>query len=104
MGCKEPIIFKYRGLWNPDDRVRSEIQIASLLIGLFWEVEHSAVYKPSPNLRGVAESLLMKERIAAVEMALKEFELEFELEFERSRLEMERSIEGSSDPPPSGDV
>lgn len=48
----EPIAIKYRGFWNADDQVKSEIQIASLLIGLFWEIEHSAIYKPGPNLRG----------------------------------------------------
>ena len=72
-----PIAFKYRGFWKPDDPVKCEIQVVSLLIGLFWEVEHSAIYKPSPNLRGVAESGNMRQRTAAVETALKEFEREF---------------------------
>lgn len=47
----------------------------SLLIGLFWEAEHSAIYKPSPNLRGVAPR--MKDRSGAVITALQEFESEF---------------------------
>ncbi len=47
-----PIALKFHGFWHRDDHFRSEIQIVSLLIGLFWEVEHSAIYKPAPNLRG----------------------------------------------------
>jgi len=73
----EPIALKFHGLWHPDDPFRSEIQIVSLLIGLFWEVEHSAIYKPAPNLRGVARSLAMKSRTAAVLESLRAFEQEF---------------------------
>jgi hypothetical protein len=58
--------------------MRSEIQLVSLLVGLFWEVEHSAIYKPSPRLRGMTKSIEMKRKIAAVETALREFEMEFE--------------------------
>ena len=71
----EPIVFKYPGRWNRGDLVRSEIQVMSLLIGLFWEAEHSAIYKPSPNLRGVAPR--MKDRSRAVIATLQEFESEF---------------------------
>jgi len=73
----EPIALKFHGLWHPDDPFRSEVQIVSLLIGLFWEVEHSAIYKPAPNLRGVARSLAMKSRTAAVLTSLRAFEYEF---------------------------
>ncbi|MGH9584156.1 MAG: hypothetical protein ACRD4O_14605, partial [Bryobacteraceae bacterium] len=55
-----------------------EYQIVSMLKGLFWEVEHSAIYKPSPQLRGIARSLEMKEPIANVHRALRRFEEEFE--------------------------
>jgi hypothetical protein len=72
-----PIALKFHGLWHPDDPFRSEIQIVSLLIGLFWEVEHSAIYKPAPNLRGVARSFAMKSRTAAVLASLQAFEQEF---------------------------
>jgi hypothetical protein len=71
----EPIVFKYAGRWNPGDLVRSEIQVLSLLVGLFWEAEHSAIYKPSPNLRGVAPR--MKDSSNAVIAALQAFEAEF---------------------------
>lgn len=71
------IALKYSGRWNAEDPIRCEIQLVSLLVGLFWEVEHSAIYKPSPNLRGIAKSIEMKRKIAAVETALQEFENEF---------------------------
>jgi len=69
--------FKYSGRWRDSDTFRSEIQIVSLLVGLFWEVEHAAVYKPSPNLRGIVRSVEMRQRVAAVESALNAFEDEF---------------------------
>jgi len=72
-----PIAYKYSGLWSTDDVVRSEIQAVSLLIGLFWEAEHSAIYKPTPNLRGAAKSIEMKRKTAAVITALMDFEVEF---------------------------
>jgi len=74
----EAIAFKYSGRWNDADPFRSEIQVVSMLVGLFWDVEHSAIYKPNPNLRGIAKSMEMRHKIAAVEVALKEFEVEFQ--------------------------
>jgi len=41
-----------------------------MLLGLFWEVEHSAMYK----FRAVANSKEMKDRRASVEQALVYFE------------------------------
>jgi hypothetical protein len=49
-----------------------------MLTGLFWEVEHSAIYKPEPRLRGFALSAEMKQRSRGVLDALKAFEEEFE--------------------------
>jgi len=49
-----------------------------MLIGLFWEVEHSAIYKPSPELRGVPLALGMRTPTEEVYQALKDFEAEFE--------------------------
>jgi len=73
-----PVALKYDGFRNPTDAVRVEIQIVSLLVGLFWEVEHAAIYKPSPRLRGVEKSPAMQARTAAVLMALRDFEEEFD--------------------------
>ena len=77
-----PIALKFHGHWNSGDAFQCEIQIVSLLIGLFWEVEHSAIYKPAPDLRGVSESLAMKARSAAVLASLREFEEEFSRQIE----------------------
>src|SRR4051812_14690594 len=73
-----PVALKYSGLRNPTDSVKVEIQIVSLLVGLFWEVEHAAIYKPSPSLRGVEKSPAMQSKTAAVLSALRDFEEEFD--------------------------
>jgi ppGpp synthetase/RelA/SpoT-type nucleotidyltranferase len=78
-GGDEPLAFKYHGYCDDASRkVRGELQIVSMLTGLFWEVEHSAIYKPSPQLKVVARSLAMQERTQEVLKALRAFEEEFE--------------------------
>jgi len=72
------LAFKYSGYTEASKQVRGEVQIASILIGLFWEVEHDAIYKPGPRLKGIEESLEMKLRTYDVYDALKAFEQEFE--------------------------
>jgi ppGpp synthetase/RelA/SpoT-type nucleotidyltranferase len=72
----EPLAFKYYGYCSRNAALRAELQIAPMLIGLFWEVEHSAIYKPSPQLKGVLDG--MGERTIKVYEALKDFESEFE--------------------------
>ncbi len=72
----EPLAFKYYGYCSRSDVVRSELQIAPMLVGLFWEVEHSAIYKPSPRFKGVLAG--MGERTIKVYEVLKDFESEFE--------------------------
>jgi hypothetical protein len=47
-----------------------------MLVGLFWEVEHSAIYKLSPRFKGVTAG--MSEHTMRVYEALKDFESEFE--------------------------
>ena len=69
---------KYFGYSQASKDIKGEIQIVSMLIGLFWEVEHSAMYKPAPELRGVAKSLEMKDRRRDVHLALQAFEETFE--------------------------
>ena len=59
-------------------RIAGEYQIVPVLTGLFWNVEHSAIYKPSPELKGVAQSLSMQKRSKDVLKALSAFEEEFE--------------------------
>jgi hypothetical protein len=72
-----PLALKYYGKWRSDDRIITEIQIVPLLVGLFWEVEHSAIYKPTPNLHGVVRSEAVLQRRNDVLTALRFFETEF---------------------------
>ncbi len=73
------LALKYSGYFNDASRqIRGEYQIVSVLTGLFWNIEHSAIYKPSPQLKGVARSLAMQERTKDVLEALRAFEEEFE--------------------------
>ncbi len=72
------LALKYHGYSDASQRIRGEYQIVSTLIGLFWEVEHSAIYKPAPHLKGVAQHIAMQERTKGVLEALKAFEDEFE--------------------------
>jgi hypothetical protein len=54
---QEALGYKYSGFFDKvSNRVRGEFQIVSMLVGLFWDVEHSTLYKPTPELRGVARS------------------------------------------------
>ena len=50
-----------------------------MLIGRFMEVEHSAIYKPAPELKGAVFELEMQKRRKAVYDALRGFEEEFEV-------------------------
>lgn len=74
----DPLAFKYNGFCSTSQKVRGELQIVSMLIGLFWEVEHSVVYKPTPQLRGAVRSVEMQERTGDVYRALRDFEATLE--------------------------
>jgi ppGpp synthetase/RelA/SpoT-type nucleotidyltranferase len=74
----EPLAFKYYGFCSRNNAICAEIQIVPMLIGLFWQIEHSAIYKPSPQFKGVAAALEMTERRKEVYKALMDFESEFE--------------------------
>lgn len=70
---------KYFGVCpNASHRVRGEFQVVPMLLGLFWEVEHAAMYKPAPSLMGIAQSQEMSTLRADVELALLKFDTEFE--------------------------
>jgi len=74
-----PIALKYFGRSaSAGTALIAEVQIVSSLIGSFWDVEHAAVYKTTPNLQGVMASPRMKSRYREVLSALREFENEFE--------------------------
>ena len=80
------LAFKYYGYCNANDKVRGEFQVVPMLTALFWEVEHTAIYKPSPILKGVARSLEMQQRTTEVLKALQAFEEEFESLIRRDRV------------------
>ena len=73
----EPTALTYFGYCTASNRIRAEFQIVPMLTALFWEVEHSVIYKPSLRLKGVARSLEMQRRNRDVLKALKAFEDEF---------------------------
>lgn len=72
---EEALAPKYYGhCENVSDKVSGEYQIVPMLLGLFWEVEHSAMYK----FREVANSKDMQKQRANVEDALSNFEKEID--------------------------
>jgi hypothetical protein len=83
----EPIALKYYGHCEAVSRkVFAEYQIVPMLTGLFWEVEHAAIYKPDPRLKGVVGSRKMQQRTQEVLEALRAFEEEFETLIRRDPL------------------
>jgi len=49
-----------------------------MLTGLFWEVEHTTIYKPTPKLKGVARNLEMRKCTEEVLKSIRAFEEQFE--------------------------
>lgn len=72
-----PLAFKYFGHCRASASIRGELQIVPMLVGLFWEVEHAAAYKPAPELKGTAGFWKMRQRRAEVYRALRAFDEEF---------------------------
>jgi ppGpp synthetase/RelA/SpoT-type nucleotidyltranferase len=77
-GTTDLLAFKYHGLCGPHCHVHAEIQLISMLIGLFWEVEHGALYKPGEQLRHAEISARMQRHYADVIRAINSFEQEFD--------------------------
>ena len=77
-GCANSLALKYHGYLDTSCRVRAEIQLMSMLVGMFWEVEHAALYKPGEQLRLLGIALKMQPRYVDVIRALNMFEAEFE--------------------------
>jgi hypothetical protein len=89
------VAVKYFGrVSSASTAVTAELQIVSSLVGSFWEVEHAALYKTTPNLQGILSSPSMKARQRAVLSALSDFELEFErLIQEAAEIDASRKVE-----------
>ncbi|MCG8553798.1 MAG: hypothetical protein MJD61_00695 [Proteobacteria bacterium] len=71
------IAHKFFGHCQGNDKIICEYQVVPMLVGLFWEVEHAAIYKPDQRLVGVTREPKMREKTQAVLAALTEFEVEF---------------------------
>jgi hypothetical protein len=73
-----PLAETYYGYCDASGLIRGEIQIVPMLTGLFWEVEHAAIYKPSPRLVDLVRRPVMQQRVTEVLKSLEAFEEEFE--------------------------
>lgn len=70
---------KYHGFCaGASKKIMAEYQIVPMLIGQFWDVEHSALYKPVGAAKGADKDDKLKQLRANVERALYSFEREFE--------------------------
>jgi ppGpp synthetase/RelA/SpoT-type nucleotidyltranferase len=83
---KELLAYKYHGSCTASTKIRGEVQIVPMLIGLYWEVEHAAIYKPSPQLKGLMRLEEMQQRDSDVLKALMAFDQEFERLVQRDPL------------------
>jgi len=71
---EKPLWLKYKGKCNRNDRIKAEYQICPMLIGLFGDVEHSAIYKPAAALRGIETVEEIKDSKEEVYKVLRNFE------------------------------
>ncbi len=69
---------KYYGYCGASGVVYGEVQVVPMLTALFWEVEHAAFYKPSPQLLDLLDTETMKQQVDEVLKALDGFEQAFE--------------------------
>jgi ppGpp synthetase/RelA/SpoT-type nucleotidyltranferase len=78
------LAWKYHGYCSASSRIRAELQVVSMLTGLFWQVEHGAFYKPrDPELMCVADKLALREKTERVYDAFDELENTLERELQR---------------------
>jgi hypothetical protein len=77
--------WKYHGFCSTSSRVLAELQVVPMLTGLFWQIEHDALYKPrDPVLRGAAKKPVIRERTERVYDAFDELEEVLERELQRN--------------------
>jgi len=72
----ELLTYKYSGEIQECPNLIAELQITPMLVGLFWSVEHSAIYKPDESARRAAK--LMKAEKDAVCRALLHFDEKYQ--------------------------
>lgn len=73
-GGGQPLWLKYKGKCNEKDRINAEYQICPMLIGLFGDVEHAAIYKPGAALKGIETVEEIKDCKEEVYKVLRNFE------------------------------
>ena len=67
--------FKYVGRSSVDDTISAEYQILPTLVGMFWDVEHTAIYKPDPTLASSDRDIMaLKTKSSHAIRALIDFE------------------------------
>jgi ppGpp synthetase/RelA/SpoT-type nucleotidyltranferase len=77
---------KYYGVFESISReIQGEYQIVPMLIGSFWEVEHSAMYKPVGWAKGADRDQDLKTLRTEIERSLLRFEEKFESFVEQNR-------------------
>jgi hypothetical protein len=76
--------WKYHGFCSTSSLVRAELQVVSMLTGLFWQVEHDALYKPRDLvLRGAVNKPVIRKHTEHVYDAFEAFETALERELQR---------------------
>lgn len=75
---EEILANKYFGYIDPKKKVYGEYQIMPMLIGLFWQIEHAVLYKPSTSLKGIERDFGISEKKEDIFEAFDEFEKVFE--------------------------
>ena len=71
-----PLARKYYGHCKASKTIHAEYQIVPMLTGLFWDVEHAAIYKPAPQLQDAVKHPDIQIRIQGIYKAFQDFELE----------------------------
>lgn len=73
--------WKYYGRCSTSPSIQAELQVVSMLTGLFWSVEHDAFYKPlDPTLQGAVNKPTVREKAEAVYDAFEALEETLERE------------------------
>ena len=79
----EVLAHKYSGICqNVNPRIKAEYQVVPMLIGLYWDVEHSAIYKPASAMKALRDKT-GSEPLEALNASVVRALLNFEAEFER---------------------
>jgi hypothetical protein len=80
------LAWKYHGYIRASPCVRAELQVVSMLTGLFWQVEHGALYKPrDPALMGAVRRDRVQRPVERVYDAFDEIEDVIERELQKDR-------------------